>query len=176
MDSSQSFLNTDFSKAFLNPEFSKAFLNPDFSKAFAGFSMPGFDVEAILAYQRRNIEALTQAAQLASESFQSVVNRQMEIAREALDEASALAREFMQPAAPEARVAKNAEVVKQAFEKGLAHARELTGTLAKGHAEAFDVITKRVSEGLDEIKTTSKSVVAKGFNETKAAAKSRVAA
>ena len=161
MDSSQSLLNTDFSKAFLNPEFSKAFLNPDFSKAFAGFSMPGFDVEAILAYQRRNIEALTQATQLASESFQSVVNRQMEIAREALDEASALARELMQPAAPEARVAKNAEVVKQAFEKGLANARELTLTLAKAQTEAFDVITKRVAEGFEELRETAKSRAAK---------------
>jgi phasin family protein len=167
MDSSQSFLNTDFSKAFLNP---------NLSKAFAGFTLPGFDAETVLAYQRRNIEALTQATQLATQSFQTVVNRQMEIAREVIDEASALARDLMQPIAPEARVAKNAEIVKQVFEKGLAHARELTGTLAKAHTEAFDVITKRVSEGLDEIKATSKSAVAKGFNDTTAPAKSRVTA
>ena len=166
----------DSSQSFLNPDFSKAFLNPDFSKAFAGFTLPGFDAETILAHQRKNIEALTQATQLATESFQAVVNRQMELAREAIDEASALVRDIMQPIAPEARAAKNAEIVKQAFEKGLANAREITGTLAKAHTEAFDVITKRVSEGLDEIKTASKSAVAKGFNESKATAKSRVAA
>ena len=152
------------------------FLDTDFSKAFAGFALPGFDAETVLASQRKNVEALTQANQLAAEGLQAVAKRQVEIAKEAIEEASTLFRDITQPSAPEDRIAKNADLLKQAFEKGLAHARELTGTLAKGHAEAFDVITKRVSEGLDEIKTTSKSVVAKGFNETKAAAKSRVAA
>ena len=152
---------------------SLSFLNPDFSKAFAGFTLPGFDVETILVHQRKNMEALTHATQLATESFQAVVNRQMEIAREAFDEASALVRDLMQPIAPEARAAKTAEIAKQAFEKGLANAREITGTLAKAHTEAFDVITKRVSEGLDEIKTASKSAVVKGFTESNATAKSR---
>jgi phasin family protein len=122
--------------------------------------LPGFDVESILAYQRRNIEALTQANQLAAEGFQAVARRQVELAREAIDEASALVRDIVQPIAPEARVAKNAEIVKSTFERGLAHARELTLTLAKANTEAFDVITKRVAEGLDEIKTTAKSRVA----------------
>ena len=152
------------------------FLDTDFSKAFAGFTLPGFDAETVLASQRKNVEALTQANQLAAEGLQAVVKRQVEIAKEAIEEASTLLRDITKPSAPEDRIAKNADLLKQAFEKGLAHARELTGTLAKGNAEAFDVITKRVSEGLDEIKTTSKSVVAKGFNETKAAAKNRVAA
>jgi phasin family protein len=138
----------------------QTFLDADFGKAFAGFTLPGFDVESILAYQRRNIEALTQANQLAAEGFQAVARRQVELAREAIDEASALVRDIVQPIAPEARVAKNAEIVKSTFERGLAHARELTLTLAKANTEAFDVITKRVAEGLDEIKTTAKSRVA----------------
>ena len=98
MDGSQTFFNTDFSKAFAG--FKLPGFDTDFSKAFAGFSLPGFDAESILVYQRRNVEALTQASQLATESFQTVVNRQMEIAREVIDEASALVRDIMQPIAP----------------------------------------------------------------------------
>ena len=48
-------------------------------------------------------------------------------------------------------------MLKQTFEKGLAHARELALTLAKAQTEAFDVITKRVAEGLEEIRDTAKS-------------------
>ena len=44
---------------------------------------------------------------------------------------------------------KNADLLKQAFEKGLAHTRELT--LAKANTEAFDVLAKRMAEGLNEI-------------------------
>ena len=133
------------------------FLDTDFSKAFAGFTLPGFDAESVLTSQRKNVEALTQANQLAAEGLQAVAKRQVEIARETIEEATTLLRDITQPTAPEERIAKNAELLKQTFEKGLAHARELALTLAKAQTEAFDVITKRVAEGLEEIRDTAKS-------------------
>ncbi len=137
------------------------FLDTDFSKAFAGFTLPGFDAESVLTSQRKNVEALTQANQLAAEGLQTVAKRQVEIAKEAIEEASTLMRDITQPTAPEDRVAKSAELLKQTFEKGLANARELALTLAKAQTEAFDVITKRVAEGLEEIRDTAKSRAAK---------------
>lgn len=133
------------------------FLDTDFTKAFAGFNVPGFDAESLLASQHKNVEALTQANQLAAEGLQAVAKRQVEIARETIEEATTLLRDITQPTAPEERIAKNAELLKQTFEKGLAHARELALTLAKAQTEAFDVITKRVAEGLEEIRDTAKS-------------------
>jgi len=137
------------------------FLDTDFTKAFAGFTFPGFDVEAVLASQRKNIEALTQANQLAVEGVQAVARRQAEIAREAIDEASSLMREIAQPGAPEVRVAKNADLLKQGFERGLANARELSLLLTKANTEAFDVVAKRVAEGLEEIRDEAKKRVSK---------------
>lgn len=139
----------------------QAFLDTDFSKTFAGFTLPGFDVEAVLASQRKNIEALTQANQLAVEGVQAVARRQAEIAREAIDEASALLRDIVQPAAPEERIAKNAELLKQTFERGLANTRELTLMLAKANTEAFDVVAKRVAAGFEEIRDEAKKRVTK---------------
>jgi phasin family protein len=137
------------------------FLDTDFSKVFAGFTLPGFDAESVLTSQRKNVEALTQANQLAAEGLQTVAKRQVEIAKEAIEEASTLMRDITQPTAPEDRVAKSAELLKQTFEKGLANARELALTLAKAQTEAFDVITKRVAEGLEEIRDTAKNRAAK---------------
>lgn len=134
----------------------QTFLDTDFTKAFAGFTLPGFDVEAVLASQRKNIEALTQANQLAVEGVQAVARRQAEIAREAIDEASAALREFVQPTAPEDRIAKNAELLKQSFERSLANARELTLLLAKANTEAFDVVAKRLAQGFEEIRDEAK--------------------
>jgi phasin family protein len=139
----------------------QTFLDTDFSKAFAGFTLPGFDVEAVLASQRKNIEALTQANQLAVEGVQAVARRQAEIAREAIDEASAVLREIVQPTAPEERVAKNAELLKQTFERGLANTRELTLMLAKANTEAFDVVAKRMAQGFEEIRDEAKKRVTK---------------
>ncbi|MGH7014536.1 MAG: phasin family protein [Stellaceae bacterium] len=139
----------------------QTFLDSDFSKAFAGFTLPSFDVEAVLASQRKNIEALTQANQLAVEGMQAVARRQAEIAREAIDEASAVLREIVQPTAPEERIAKNAELLKQSFERSLANTRELTLLLAKANTEAFDVVAKRVAQGFEEIRDEAKKRVAK---------------
>lgn len=139
----------------------QTFLDTDFSKAFAGFTLPGFDVEAVLASQRKNIEALTQANQLAVEGVQAVARRQAEIAREAIDEASTVLRDIVQPTAPEERIAKQAELLKQTFERSLANTRELALLLAKANTEAFDVVAKRVAQGFEEIRDEAKKRVTK---------------
>ncbi len=133
-----------------------SFFDMDVGKAFAGLTIPGFDVESIIASQRKNIEALTQANQLAVEGVQALARRNVEIARQALEEASAALRDIVTPGAPEERVAKQAEIAKGAFEKGLAHARELTELLSKAQSEAMTVITKRVSESFDEMSQSAK--------------------
>lgn len=139
----------------------QTFLDTDFSKAFAGFTLPGFDIEAVLASQRKNIEALTQANQLAVEGVQAMARRQAEIAREAIDEASAVLRDIVQPTAPEERIAKNAELLKQTFERSLANTRELTLMFAKANNEAFDIVAKRVAAGFEEIRDEAKKRVTK---------------
>lgn len=137
------------------------FLDMDVGKAFAGFTFPGLDVESLVAVQRKNIEALTQANQLAVEGVQAVARRQVEIARQAVDEASAVLREWTQPGAPEERIAKNVELAKQAFEKGVANARELAELVAKANSEAFNVIHKRVAEGFEELREYAKQRAAR---------------
>ncbi len=137
------------------------FLDMDVGKAFAGFTFPGLDVESIVAAQRKNLEALTQANQLAVEGVQALARRQVEIARQAVDEASSLVREWTQPGAPEERMAKNAEYAKQAFEKSVANARELAELVTKANSEAFAVIQKRVAEGFEELREYAKQKVAR---------------
>jgi phasin family protein len=128
------------------------FFDYDVTKAFSGFAIPGFNVEAMLSVQRKNVEAFTQANQLAIEGAQAFARRQVEIAREALDEAPALFREFSQPGVPQERFAKNAELAKATFEKSLATARELTELVTKANTDAFNVLTKRFTESFEEIR------------------------
>jgi len=138
----------------------QSFLDYDVTKAFAGFAIPGLNVEALMASQRKNVEALTQANQLAIEGVQALARRQVEIAREALEEAPALFRDLSQPTAPQERLAKSAEIAKTSFEKGLATARELTELVTKANTEAFNVITKRVTESFEEMREVASAKAA----------------
>ncbi len=129
------------------------FFEFDPSKLLGDFKVPGVDVEAILASQRKNIEAVTAANQLAAEGFQAVLRRQAEIVRASLEEASGYVNDVMSAGTPEAKAAKQTELVKATFEKTLANIRELSELVAKSNSEAAEVLSKRVSESLDELKT-----------------------
>ena len=124
----------------------------DVSKLISEFKLPGVDVESVLASQQKNIQALTAANQLALEGFQAVVRRQSEIVRQTMEQTSSMVSELLAAGSPEDKVAKQADLVKLAFEKALSNARELAELVAKSNSEAADVINKRVSESLEEVK------------------------
>jgi len=131
----------------------KLFDTTEVSKMLAGFTFPGFDVEALMANQRKNLEALTQANQLAVQGFQELARRQVEFARTAMDEASTMVKGWTETGTAEERLQKQAAFAKRAFAKGVSNTRELVELAGKTQAEAFDVLNRRFSESLDE--TTS---------------------
>jgi len=128
----------------------------DMSKVFDDFRFGGFDVQAMAEAQRKNLEALTQANQLAIESVRALVQRQGEIAQEAANEASAVLRDWTQPGAPEDRMAKSIEAAKLTFEKRVANIRELNDLGSKASADMIGVIARRISEGFDEVRLYAK--------------------
>jgi phasin family protein len=132
------------------------FFDFDVTKMMADFRFRPFDVEALMAAQRRNIEALSQANQLAVEGMQAVAKRQIEVARQTVEDVSALLRDLAQPASPEDRIAKNTEFAKQLLEKSVNHGREITLLATKAGTEAADVLRKRATEGLDEFRELAK--------------------
>ena len=54
---------------------------------------------------------------------------------------------------PQEMTAKQAELVRKAFEQALANVRELAEMVSKSNTEAFAIINKRVTESLQELKT-----------------------
>jgi phasin family protein len=145
----------------MNSPFPKSLAEFDVTKIISEFKLPGVDVDSIVATQRKNIEALTKANQLAIEGIQAVGRRQTEILRGGFAEASQLFRDIMQNGTPEERVAKQSEAAKHTIEKAIANARELAEIVAKAQSEAFEVLNKRWSEGFDEVSGLVKKTVAK---------------
>jgi phasin family protein len=129
-----------------------SFFDFDVTKAFADFRLPALNVEAVWAAQRRNIEALSQANQLAAEGVQAVARRQIEITRQSFEDFSALLRDLASPVSTEDRISKNTEYAKQMIEKGLTHTREIAMLAQKAGTEAADVLHKRAAESLDELR------------------------
>lgn len=139
------FANVDFSQF----DFSKY----DMSKMLGNVKIPGFDMEAIMTAQRKNIEALNAANQAAVQGMQAVAQRQAEILSQAMGEVSSIAQQLASAGTPQEMTTKQAELVRKAFEQALANMRELAEMVSKSNTEAFAIINKRVNESLQELKT-----------------------
>lgn len=128
------------------------FLDFDVTRLVSEFRLPGLDTEAMLAAQRRNIEAVTRANQLAAEGMQAVMKRQAEILRQTMEEASRMMGDIAQAGGPERQAAKQAEIAKAAFEKAISNMKEIADLMARANQDTFAVINKRVSESMDEVR------------------------
>ena len=124
----------------------------DFSKFMSEHKVPGLNVDQVADSYRKNVEALTAASQVAVEGMQAVVKRQTEILRESMEEYAALLRGYSTPTSPEDAASKQAELARHTFENALAHMREIGELIAKANNESLEVINKRVTEMLDEVK------------------------
>ncbi len=123
-----------------------------FTKMMKDFKLPGVDVDAVVANQRKNVEAVTSANRVALEGMQAVVKRQVEIVQETMNEASKAFQSVAKAGSPPEAAAKQAELAKDVFERALGNARELAEMVSKAQQEATNAINARISESLDEFK------------------------
>jgi phasin family protein len=140
------------------PEPGTASPKDQLSTFLRSLKLPGMDLNELLASQHKNIEAFTKAMQTATEGAGAVARRQAEILGTALDQSKAMIRDLAVPGSPKETIAKQAEFIKKAFEAAVANARELAEIAEKSNKEAFDIIRRRTSETLEEIR---KSVLKK---------------
>lgn len=124
----------------------------DFGSIADQFKLPGVDSKVFIEGHKRNLEAMTEANRVAIEGAQALAQRQVEIMRQTVDEATKAITELAKPGKPEEKLAAQTALVKEAYEMALANVRELTEMSAKSNSEAADVLTHRFADGLDEIK------------------------
>jgi phasin family protein len=118
---------------------------------------PTFDFEAAFSSQRKNVEALTAANQLAFQGAQAVFRRQVELVREAFDSFGSVSKEITAPGSAEEKLLKQAEFGKAAFESALANAREIGELVQKTSEDTIELLSKRVAANFDEVKAALKT-------------------
>jgi phasin family protein len=114
--------------------------------------MPEFSPEAFMTMQRKNMEACTALGQAMFESYKSLWQRQADLCRQVVEEASQNASAIMSCPSPEEKVIRQAEASKVAVEKCLANVRDIAETLAKSNSQAMETVSTRMNEGLDELR------------------------
>lgn len=125
----------------------------DFTRFLADMKLPALpDMEMFLAANRKNIETFAAANRVALEGAQAVARRHMEMVQSSMSELTDAMKQFASADAPQAKAAKQAELLKQAYQRAVAHMKELSDLIQQSNAEALSLINKRFEEAMDEVK------------------------
>jgi len=126
----------------------------DMMRMLTEFRIPGVpDLDALAAAQRRNLEALSRANRVALEGAQAVARRHMEILQQATTDMTEAMRLMTNQESPQARAARQIEMLKAAYEKAVANIREVADLIQKSNAEALAVLNQRFTEAMEEVRT-----------------------
>ena len=129
--------------------------------AFSEFFKNKFDFDQIVSTQRKNIETLSAATQIAVEGAQAVSRRQAEVIRSNVEDALKASKDLLTSGTPETNLTKQADFAKSFFESALSNLREVTEMVTKSGFEAFDIINKQAAENLETISKSTTQATAK---------------
>jgi phasin family protein len=81
-----------------------------------------------------------------------VGRRQIEMVQSSMAELAEAMTALASTATPQDKAAKQAELLKQAYQHAVAHMKELSDLIQQSNAEALALIKKRFEEAMDEVK------------------------
>src|SRR6201982_2955680 len=116
----------------------------DLKKLIEKFQLPSVDIDALIDWQRRDMEALTEANRQASGGIKALVERRNEILRETLSEWQAAIKDATSAEA----MSKRAEAATQGMQRESANFRELSEMEAKARNNAWKVVQERMQENM----------------------------
>ena len=126
----------------------------DMTRLLSEMKLPAVpDVQALGEASRRNLEALTAANRVALEGAQAVARRHMEIMQQAMTDMSDSVKTLTAADTPQAKAAKQAELVKQGYQRAVTNMQELSDLIQRSNTEALSLLNRRFAEAMDELKS-----------------------
>lgn len=124
----------------------------EFRKLLGEMKLPAVaGTEALMQAHQRNLEALSAANRIALEGAQAVAKRHMEIMQQTMAELTETLKALASGDTPQDKAAKQAELLKAAYEKAVANSRELGDLIQRANGEALGTLNARVSAAIDEL-------------------------
>jgi phasin family protein len=111
------------------------------------YQLPGVNIEALVDWQRKDMEALAEANRQAFEGIKALIDRRNEILQETLAQWQATVRDSTGPEV----MSKQTEAVKQGIETAIANFRELSQLEAQARNNAWKVVQDRIQENLSNM-------------------------
>ena len=132
----------------------------DMTKAMKDFNVPSLDMNALMEAQRKNMQAITVVNQAAFENFQSYIQRQATLMTQGIQVNANLMNAIMAAPTTQEKVMHQAEASKTAIDQCFSNVRDAAETLAKCNQQVMEIVSNRMTEGLEELRGLIKTDVA----------------
>ncbi|MBB5426940.1 hypothetical protein QF000_001478 [Paraburkholderia atlantica] len=123
----------------------------EYTRMIGQFRLPGIDVAAILESRRKDFAAFVEANTTALAGAQSLALKQADMFRSTLSELQALVTRGAQSGDQPPPNA--GEAVRQALHKAMVDMQQLADAAYRAQSDSVAVITKRVAERVEELKS-----------------------
>lgn len=147
-------LLSDWSKAMANMDVTRS--NEQLLNMMAGLKVPGLNMDALVASQRENLEALSTANRAALEGVKAVGEWQARLLQETMHELRAAIDFFCKQETAYEIVAAETDLARKALEKAVGEMRELAEIVVKANQQATTAILQRIPASLNEIRDVLK--------------------
>ncbi|HBR97188.1 MAG TPA: phasin [Gammaproteobacteria bacterium] len=142
--------------------------NFDFTKMFQQFDVQemtkkiqdafNVDFSAVNEAHSKNIQMMVSANESLTAGTQALMQKQAEMFQTALQEATVAAQSLSGSGSPQEVAAKQAELMKVAYETALKNTAEISDMAKKTQDEVAEKINARVAESLEEIKDSMSKI------------------
>ena len=131
-----------------------AALADKYTELLSKFNLPNLDTKALLDAQVKNIHAVADANRAILESTQSLFQRQSEMLKQALEEASEAAKSLGSSTTAQEAAHKQIKMIEDSVSKALSNFSEIVGMLRKSQDETAKQVTDRFNENLEELRAS----------------------
>ncbi len=144
----------DWSQAIASMDVTKG--SEELLNIMARLKVPGINMDAVVASQRENLEALSASNRAALAGMKAVGEWQVKILQETMQGLTTAISNLTKGGSPQEIVAAEAELARKAFETAVGEMRELAEIVGKANQQASEAIAKRIPASLNEIREVLK--------------------
>jgi phasin family protein len=128
------------------------FRNNDFTKALSNMKLPEFDTDAVMAAQKKNMDALVEANKAAAAGYQDLFKKQVAIFEETMAEAQKHMKSLDASGLDPDKAKAQGELAKAAFDKALGNMQALAESAQKANTDAYEIVSARIRDSLGELR------------------------
>ena len=117
---------------------------------FKQFKVPGMDMGVLMSNYQRNMELMTAAQQIASESTKTIIELQNQYVKAFFGQWNEQVKCCCSKAPPEEKIARQSEACKETLDKTIEHLRDVNAEVVKANERIIESVQRHFQESLDE--------------------------